>query len=444
LLRLALFVYYEPAVYPDTSTYFAAAEDLINGDLTKSEGRRTPGYPLVIALGQGSHDAIFAIQLLEGLICSALLFLITLRLTSRAGLAFTVGMLYNVNLQQLFLEGALLSETTATLALLGVIAALIAAYRRAPDAPPGLRLAAVGMLAGWAVLVRPQFIFLLILCPVLAALAWRRAASPSAWAWRAAVPPAIVGFGIVLAWCSFVFANTGRFTLTTQSGFSLVNHSVGFVELAPDRFATIRNILLKDRAITLAEKGHYGSTGWFALPEIRQATGMSLPEVSAEFQRMSIGLFVAHPLLYARSVARSWLDFWAVPIIWERQNLSPPGLWSPLEATWRMEQSVLRIANLALVLLCGILVMSGRVGTVLRWDVSLTTIVSIILGSSIVQALAEYGASARYATTIESLVLLVLAVAITRVQNRPVMPALRRLAMPASGQPRRKQSITVK
>jgi hypothetical protein len=109
-----------------------------------------------------------------------------------------------------------------------------------------------------------------------------------------------------------------------------------------------------------------------------------------------------------------------------------------------MEQSVLRIANLALVLLCGILVMSGRVGTVLRWDVSLTTIVSIILGSSIVQALAEYGASARYATTIESLVLLVLAVAITRVQNRPVMPALRRLAMPASGQPRRKQSITVK
>ena len=118
-----------------------------------------------------------------------------------------------------------------------------------------------------------------------------------------------------------MYDKTGHFALSTQSGFSFVNHSVAFVELAPSEYAPIKDILLKYRDIKLKDQGHYGNTGWLALPELKQATGKSLPELSRELQRMSLGLFAAHPLLYGASVARSWVDFWTVPLIWQPERL---------------------------------------------------------------------------------------------------------------------------
>src|SRR6478752_538227 len=41
---------YDPVAQPDTGTYVSAARDLATGDWSRSEGRRTPGYPLFIAL----------------------------------------------------------------------------------------------------------------------------------------------------------------------------------------------------------------------------------------------------------------------------------------------------------------------------------------------------------------------------------------------------------
>jgi hypothetical protein len=405
LLRMALYAYYEPVAYPDTSTYFQAADDLVNGNLRLSEGRRTPGYPLIVALSGSSPERIFIFQLLEGLICSVLLFVIALRITHRPDVAFAIGLLYSLNLQQLFLEATLLSETTATLALLGVVLALILTYRGRPIAP--MRLTVVGLLAGVAILVRPQFVFLLVVCPAFVAVAYRRMGAPLSSIFKGVAYVGIPAYGTVFSWCVFVFLNTGYFTITTQSGLSLVNHSVGFVELASDRFATIREILLKYRPITLAEKGHFGGTGWAAVPEIRAATGMSLPEISAEFQRMSIQLFIEHPLLYARSVARSWIDFWAAPLIWEPNKFSLSGLRGFLQTLWSIEQFLLRMANLTFVILCAATVLVPGLRRTLGHNGSLVSIALIILASSVVQALAEFGASARYATTIESLVLLV-------------------------------------
>ena len=51
----------------------------------------------------------------------------------------------------------------------------------------------------------------------------------------------------VIVWASVNRAATGEFALTTLAGYSLSNHAGGFIGLAPDRYAAIRDIYLEHR-----------------------------------------------------------------------------------------------------------------------------------------------------------------------------------------------------
>lgn len=412
LLRVGLWACYEPVTYPDTGTYVSAARDLLAGDFSRSQGRRTPGYPLLIALVGEAPQNIFVAQLTAGLLISVLLFYVALLMTARPGFAFLAGMTYNLNLQQLFLEGAILSETASTLGVVAVVAAMLNVFRRLrAGRRASVMLLLLGVLAGAAILTRPQYVFLPLMLPLLVAYAVSGLRLPSGGAIKYASLATLPAVLLVLAWAAVLYVKVGFFTLSTQSGFGLVNHSIAFMELAPDRYAAIRDVLLKYREQRLATVGHFRNTIWYALPEIRQVTGLSLPEASREVQKMSFEMFAGHPVLYGISVAQAWVDFWTVPILWNFDRLRPSWLASPLAALWWIEHKLLRIANVVFVLLVFLVPISRRVRLRVGWDLDLTSISALILLSSIIQALADQGASSRYAVTIQALVVLVVMVA---------------------------------
>ena len=206
----------------------------------------------------------------------------------------------------------------------------------------------------------------------------------------------------VLGWATILYVKVGHFTMSTQSGLGLVNQSIFFIEHAPPRYARVRDILLEYRAKRIAEVGHPGNTIWYALPAIREATGWSLPEVSREMQRMSAEMFIEHPVRYALGVASAWLEFWTVPAVW----IAPS-----LDRSWWAEHKLLRLANLAFALIiCGVLLFR-RLREALRWDLGMTVIAAMILGSCFLQALVERGAGSRYGITSQSLIVLVVMVA---------------------------------
>ena len=91
-------------------------------------------------------------------------------------------------------------------------------------------------------------------------------------------------------------------------------------------------------------------------------------------------------------------------------RVTPGWLASPLAALWWVEHKLLRIANVAFVVLVFLALVSRRVRLRVKWDLDLTAISALILLSSIIQALADQGASARYAVTIQALVVLVVMV----------------------------------
>ena len=420
LLRVGLWACSEPVKYPDTGTYTSAARDLLEGSFSRSEGRRTPGYPLLIALvGEAPQNIVLA-QMAAGLLISVLLFHIALLMSGRPGVAFLAGATYHLNLQQLFLEGAVLSETLSTLTVVAVVAAMLSGVHRLREGRGAAGMLLLGVLAGAAILTRPQYVFLPLMLPLVVAYAVSGLRLPSARAVKYASLATLPAVFLVLGWCALVYVKVGYFTLSTQSGFGMVNHGIGFIELAPDRYAVIRDLLLKHRALRLAAVGHDRNTIWYAWPEIRKVTGLSIPEASRELQRMSMEMFAAHPVRYAISVAHAWVDFWTVPIFWNLEQVAPRWLQSPLAAVWWVEHKLLRAANFAFVVLVFLAVVSRRARTRVKWDLDLTAISALILFSSIIQALADQGASSRYAVTIQALVVLVVMVAWVRLrEDRP-------------------------
>ena len=116
---------------------------------------------------------------------------------------------------------------------------------------------------------------------------------------------------------------------------------MAFIELAPEKYATIKEIYLRQREEKVAESGWQTMTIWRAYPEMLRATGLSYPELSQELTRMSVGLFLSHPGLYAESVARAWVSFWRAPIYWLPDKLQPAAIGSVLEFVWFMERLLL-------------------------------------------------------------------------------------------------------
>jgi hypothetical protein len=408
LLRLGLWAVYGPVAYPDTGTYMVVAKSILAGDFTEYEGRRPPGYPLVLALAGLSPDRAWAIQSLMGLATSVLLFYVVFTLTRSPGVAALGGMTYNANLSQLFFEANLLAETTATFAITLVVAVFLACEQRLRDKRRVWRWGLVlGLIAAFATLTRPQFIFLpLLLAVLIGYAAYREGArvwSSAGWVGLTCLTSTV----LILGWCWFNYAKVGYFTISTQTGIYLMDHTLAFIELAPDRYATIRDIYVRHRDQKLARRGLHNAV-WEGLPEAMAATGLSLPALSKQFAHMSVEMFARHPVRYAGGVVRAWVDFWPAPIYWQPAMLRNLFVGQFLRVAWRLEQPMLRLANAIFLVLVAVVALSPALRQLIHWDLGLSTLASVVLITSVVQAVGIWAENARYAIPVQPLVIVII------------------------------------
>ncbi len=413
-LRAGLWFSYEPIMAPDTPSYMRTATNLLDRDFSTYDGRRPPGYPVVLALAGGSPRAVWALQMLAGLLISVLLFFIVLSVTGRPGFAAAIAMTYNLNLAQLFFEAFLVAETTGTLLIVAVLARLVTA-RNSLGEPGRSRwpLVELGVLAGAAVLTRPQFILVPPLLGVLVGAASISRRSHLRRAVRQASLAALPGVLMILAWSSFNYARVGNFTLSTQIGIGLMNQSLAFIELAPDRYGAIRDIYVKHRDAKLAQTGRHNAN-WDAIPELQAVTGLSLPALSQELTSLSVYLFLHHPIRYGIGVTRAWIGFWSVPNYWFLDRLSPRWFAAPLLFAWSIEHGLLRLVNVAFLITSALALVSRRFRGRIGYDLTLASISAVVLAASLVQALSEYGENARYAVPVQALIVVAVALATRR------------------------------
>lgn len=166
-----LFDRYSADGVPDAQGYLAIADDILHG---RGFGGlvRTPGYPLFIALldllpGR-SEDAVIVVQHLLGVGLVVMIVLATWRFFGRAA-AVLAGFLAAIAPPLIAVEHDVLTDFLFALLVFGGTVVMAGSASRAP-VPVG-RLAAVGLLFGFATQVRPTGQVLVLVAPVVFALA---------------------------------------------------------------------------------------------------------------------------------------------------------------------------------------------------------------------------------------------------------------------------------
>lgn len=396
LLRVALWFVYQPVEHPDTGTYVALATQIQKLDFSHYNGARTPIYPLLLLLGQLNYRGVWLIQSILGISISLILFTLVINHSAKAVLALAVGVVQSLSLNQLFWEANIMSETLATFLIVLSVCLLTRTIRRR-NAADGVF---VGAVAALAALTRPLYVYLgpLYLMFLVISLGTK--------AKRVLISFSIAFVLPVFGWAVFNKATVDYFGLTTLVGYNLSQHSGGFIEKAPERYADIRDIYLKYRKQKLRESKNHSMTIWMARQEIKDRTGMSDVALSRELTKLSLELFTKYPGLYARSVAEAWASFWIVPNYWKLEKVDNSSVANFLKSVWKTERYALIVMNFVFFFVGGCAVIGGLVNrckgtTGLDFPLILSC---VIISASGLQAMLEFGENGRYSIPTQPLV----------------------------------------
>jgi len=403
-IRLITLLSYEPYVESDIDGYQQTAQFLHSGNALHYDGIRPPGYPLLLLLCGMDFHIIWIVQCVLGVAVALMLFDIASLMTQRRIIPLIVGLSYSVSLNMLFFEATIVSEAFSTfiIVLLMWVAIKIS---RDPNKAGIAKFALAGLLSGFAALTRPLFLFLTPL--LFLYFLWQLAGEQRRSSFRklALLSFALPAMALIVGWSVVNRITVNYFGVTTLTGFNLTNHSGGFMELAPEEYASVRDIYLDYRKRNIELDGTHSMTIWRAIPEMEAKTGLSYGDLSSKMTKLSIGLFAEHPLLYLASVSEAWIKFWKVTIHWIPEKLKYMNLVKVIAIVWQPERYILLLTNFLF------LTASARQAYRLvsrkaaaRPEVLLMG--SVVLIASIIQALMEYGENARYSIPFQPLVML--------------------------------------
>ena len=401
--RLVLFLVYQPVGYNDTGSYRRLAQAILDG-WGRYDGTRLPGYPIFLAL-LGADRNVYLAQLVLGLLTTLLVFYIGWRLSGRGWFGALLALAHSLNLQQLFFEADLLTETLSTFFLVLAVAAML--WLLAEGERPLWQALLAGGLVGAASalsgLTRPLFVFMPVWAAFCLLVLWRARLRLR---WGAALAAGLLGLALIGTWVAYMHQHVHRWTLSTMTGYHLVQHTGAFFEYVPDQYSAIRDTYLQYRAQRIAATGSPGNAIWDAIPALEKASGLSFYDLSDTLARISIQLILHHPLLYLKSVAVGWVWGWKAAVYWSADAFNPAWLAKPMPVMILAERCLLVAANLAFILGSLALVWK-KVRGWLKMDAFLWFSLSFVWLTSIAQTMLDHGDNPRFLVPVQTLVVMV-------------------------------------
>ena len=403
--RLVLWSTYAPYIAGDTEgAYMRLAEALSGLTLSAYDATRVPGYPLVLlALGQ-NPQRIWLLQMAAGWILSLLLFWFAWRTTRSIGLAFLLGMLYDLIPAQILFEANILTETLTAFSIIASFVLLNGLERqekRWTALPVAFLLGIVVCIPGMLrPLLFPLSVWMLLFVLVMVRGNWRRKFVAAA---LFSIGPLIIQGG----WLLWVYQSYHMISPTTLSGYSLVQHTGAFFEYLPDEEAVIRDTYLRYREERIAERGVQTNTIWHAIPELTEVSGMHFFELSRKMGDLSRRLIREHPALYLRSVLKGWIDFWKAPVYWDPTLMQSPLLRSILTAAALIGRGICLLANAAFLALSALSLFGRKIRGKFGIDRYMVAAGGFVLMTAFIQALVDHGDNPRFLVPMQMLVLYV-------------------------------------
>ncbi len=429
LTRLAMLIFYQVVTFGDTPSYRRLADTVLQG-FANYDGTRTPGYPVFMALA-GSDHHVWLAQLLLGFLTTLLLFYIGWKLTEKPWFGGLVALGHTLNLGQLFFESDLLTESLTTF-LMVLTTALMLVWLKYPRYRRWWLAFLVGLASALTLLVRPLFIYLPFYLLFIMLIARRWTALPDA---PTNLPDAdtrhrsnslITGIALLVpvalllgGWLFYVHKNFNQWSMTTMTGYHLVQHTGSYFEYVPDEYASIRDTYIKFRDAHIAQYGTQTNTIWEAIPEMSRVSGYSFYTLSKVLTRISIQLILHHPFLYLQNVVSGWWMFWRAPVYWSAEALRIPAAAGVTKLAILLERGLIFVTNLAFISLSIAFVIIEGVSVIRRRASPLAfrqtqpllyVFLWMLLGNiwiaSVLQTLLDHGDNPRFLVPLQSLVIL--------------------------------------
>jgi 4-amino-4-deoxy-L-arabinose transferase-like glycosyltransferase len=399
-LRVMLFAIYSPVSFSDTGGYQRSAQAVLNG-FENYDGTRTPVYPILIAL-TGSEKMLYISQLFLGLGITLAWFIIGWKVSRKPFIGALIALAHTLNPGQFFFEANLLTET---LAAFWLILSLLGAYFWLADRKYHSTWLAlgIGISTSLAALTRPQFIFMpLWLAIFLAFTSQDRTRRFNFKPFVGLLLPALVLIG---GWMAWVYSRYNILSVTTMSGFHLVQHAGYYFEDLPDEFAAIRDTYIAFRDTRLDAFGTQSNTIWEAIPALQEASGLNFYDLSQTLQELSLKLILTHPWQYLERVLKGWFWFWRAPVYWRQSAFTLPGI-SNLMVLWVwLARGLMVLMNLVFVLSSIAALISNRV----RHFFNLSSFHWLLAGTvwitSIFTSLLEHGENQRFLIPLQTAVI---------------------------------------
>lgn len=207
-------------------------------------------------------------------------------------------------------------------------------------------------------------------------------------------------------WINYIHTQFGVWSMSSDDGYHIIQHTGKFFEYVPDQYAAIRDTFLQYRAIQIANTGSSSNTIWAALPALQKVSGLGFYKLSHKLQEISWQLIRDHPLLYLGSVLEAWAAFWSAPFYWDAQGFRSAA--SFFSALVQVQRILLWGANITFIAGTFALVFQ-RIRKALPMPVSIWLMLGVVWVNSILQAVVEASENPRYSVSTQSLVVLVVA-----------------------------------
>jgi hypothetical protein len=432
--RLIIILIYQPISYSDTPSYRRLAEAVIGG-FANYDGTRTPGYPVFLAL-VGSDQHVWIVQLLLGIATTLLLFYIGWKLTDKPWFGGLIALSHTLNLSQLFFESNLLTESLTTflivLTMAGMLIWLVYPNKRS------LWLAFfIGLVSVMTILVRPLFIYLPFYLLVFLWIGIKQKYSPTNIAREADNQVQkgqtiiyhhplqyVIAFSLPVVlllggWISFIHIHFGDWSLTTMTGYHLIQHTGGFFEYVPNEYASLRDTYIRYRDAHIAKYGTQTNTIWDAIPEMSRVSGYNFYDLSNVLTHISIQLILKHPFLFVKSAITGWWMFWHPSVYWSADSLHFSWLAGGLNIVIQIQRVILFFVNLIFIFSSLYFVLSKYIATLRHKLFTLHIrfvnhgqqayfwlLLGTIWAASILQTLLDHGDNPRFLIPLQSLVVL--------------------------------------
>lgn len=408
LFRFVLSIlYFNVTRFLDSDGYVELSKYLLDFDLRGYDGTRSLGYPFLMFLAFGSQKLVVLYQFSLGIITSVLWYKILLKLQFSAKLSLYISLFLESFLHVYFYETAIMVETFTLFFITLLFFHLASGYLDKTDLKTDIL---VGFVLGYLVLIKPFYVFLPFLIygfSILKRFNFKRIINQKI---SVFIFPLLFYFG----WSYVNKINTEHFVSTTFLGLNLSQNCVYFAENTTQEYQWIGTIYAKYRIQNLAkndtiknevDKRDIAMTIWHARKELQSKKNTNLPDLSNDLGKYAVATIKKNPIQYAKQViCRSWMDFWKTSIHFNYLNFLAPFSNKICLGFWYIQNALLLFLKFSFLILSPYYIIQFFKKRKISFEFISVT---IILTTSILQAMATYGSNSRFSYPFEFLMIII-------------------------------------